>query len=45
MNRDDYAGYEETMARLQSELKELLAQEEESKLAVKKVFEELGYKL
>jgi len=43
VNRDDYAGYEETMARLQKELKELFAQEEESKKAVQKVFEELGY--
>ncbi len=45
VNRDDYAGYEETMSRLQTELRELFAQEEESKKAVKKVFEELGYKL
>lgn len=45
VNRDDYAGYEETMSRLQTELRELFAQEEESKKAVEKVFEELGYKL
>lgn len=45
VNRDDYAGYEETMSRLQTELRELFAQEEESKRAVQKVFEELGYKL
>lgn len=45
VNRDDYAGYEETMSRLQTELRELFAQEEESKKEVKKVFEELGYKL
>lgn len=45
VNRDDYAGYEETMSRLQTELRELFAQEEESKRAVQKVFEELGYEL
>ncbi len=45
VNRDDYAGYEETMSRLQTELRELFAQEEESKKAVEKVFEELGYEL
>lgn len=45
VNRDDYVGYEETMSRLQTELRDLFAQEEESKKAVEKVFEELGYKL
>ncbi|MCQ2199693.1 MAG: type I restriction-modification system subunit M [Paludibacteraceae bacterium] len=45
VNRDNYAGYEETMSRLQTELRELFAQGEESKKAVEKVFEELGYKL
>lgn len=45
VNRDDYAGYEETMKRLQGELKQLFKEEEESRKAVIEVFKELGYEL
>ncbi|MCQ2235822.1 MAG: type I restriction-modification system subunit M [Bacteroidales bacterium] len=45
VNRDDYEGYEETMKKLQGELRDLFKQEEESKKAVMEVFKELGYEL
>lgn len=45
VNRTDTVGYEEKMATLQAELKQLFKEEEESRKAVMEVFKELGYEL
>ncbi len=45
INRDKNIDFDTKMTQLQSEFKELLAQEEESKKELLKVFEELGYAL
>ena len=42
-NRDESVGYEEKMAQLQSELKELLIQEQQSKQELLEVMKGLGY--
>ena len=45
INRTDNVGYEEKMSILQSEIKQLLKEEEESRKAVIDVFKSLGYEL
>lgn len=45
VNRDEYLDYEDQMEKLQSELKELFAEEERLKKEVKGVFEKLGYEI
>ncbi len=45
VNRDEFLDYDEQMEKLQSELKELFAEEERLKEEVKEVFKSLGYQL
>ncbi len=45
VDRDESAGYEEEMARLQGELKELLLQERESRKELLEVMKGLGYEI
>lgn len=45
VNRDESVGYEEKMTQLQSELKELLVQEEQSRLDLLEVMKGLGYEI
>ena len=45
VNRDESAGYEEKMSHLQSELKELLIQEQQSRQDLLKVMKGLGYEI
>ena len=45
VNRDESVGYEEKMSQLQSELKELLVQEQQSRQDLLKVMKGLGYEI
>ena len=45
VNRDEAVDYEEKMSRLQSELKELLTQEQQSRKDLLQVMKELGYEI
>jgi len=44
-NRDEQIDYDAKMRELQTEMRDLLQQEEESKQALEELFEKLGYKL
>lgn len=45
VNRDEQIDFDSKMKQLQSEMKELLAEEEKSKKELKELFEKLGYEL
>ena len=45
MNRDENIDFDTKMKTLQSELKDLLVQEEQSKADLLSVFKELGYEI
>ena len=45
VNRDEQIDFDSKMQQLQSEMRELLAEEEKSKAELKALFEKLGYKL
>lgn len=45
VNRDEFLDYEDQMEKLQEELRDLFAEEEQLKEDVKEVFKSLGYDL
>ncbi len=45
INRDEQVDFDEKMRKLQSELADLLNQEQDSKKEILRLFDELGYKI